>query len=298
VQREAENLARQGVREITLIGQITTSYGEDLGLRQGLPTLLRELAKIPDIVWIRFLYCYPNRVDDALIEAVAESPKVCRYFDIPFQHASASVLKRMRRGASGEHFLGLLERIRAAIPDATLRTSIIVGFPGETEADFGELLDFVAAAEFDHLGVFLYSNEESSASFPLPNQVPAREAARRRQKVMALQRKISRRRLKARVGQCFPLLVEGPAKETEHLLRGRLESQAPEIDGQVFINDYDGAEPKPGEFRWATVSESADYDLVARLEARSFAERHADRSEAKDAVRLFQIRPAVQGVPG
>ena len=298
VRREAEALARQGVREITLIGQDTTSYGEDLNLRHGLATLLRELAKIPDLVWIRFLYCYPNRVDDALIEAVAESPKVCRYFDIPFQHASASVLKGMRRGSSGEHFLRLVERIRAAIPDATLRTSIIVGFPGETEQDFSELLDFVAAAEFDHLGVFLYSNEESAVSFPLPHQVPAREAARRRQKVMTLQRKISRRRLKARVGQSFPLLVEGSAEETEHLLRGRLESQAPEIDGQVLINDYEGAEPKPGEFRWATVTAAADYDLVARLEARPFAERRAAHSKAKDEGRLIQIRPAVQGVPG
>ena len=151
----------------------------------------------------------------------------------------------------------------------------------------------MAAAEFDHLGVFLYSNEESAGSFPLPNQVPAREAARRRQKVMALQRKISRRHLKARVGQSVPLLVEGAAEETEHLLRGRLESQAPEIDGQVFINDYEGVEPKPGEFRWATVTAAADYDLVARLEARPFAERRADISKAKNEMRLIQIRPAV-----
>ena len=171
--REAENLARQGVREITIVGQDTTSYGEDLGLRDGLPALLRELGKIPDLVWVRFLYCYPNRVTDALIAAVAETPKVAKYFDIPLQHASANVLKLMKRGSNGQQFLRMLEKIRAAIPGVALRTSFIVGFPGETDDDFKALLDFVAAAEFDHLGVFLYSNEETSRSFALPNQVPA-----------------------------------------------------------------------------------------------------------------------------
>ena len=171
--REAENLAKQGVREITIVGQDTTSYGEDLGLRDGLPALLRELGKIPDLVWVRFLYCYPNRVTEALIAAVAETPKVAKYFDIPLQHASSSVLKLMKRGSNGQQFLRLLEKIRAAIPGVALRTSFIVGFPGETDDDFKALLDFVAAAEFDHLGVFLYSNEETSRSFALPNQVPA-----------------------------------------------------------------------------------------------------------------------------
>jgi ribosomal protein S12 methylthiotransferase len=272
VVREAENLARQGVREITLIGQDTTSYGEDLGLRDGLPKLLRELGRISELVWVRALYYYPNRVSEALIEAVSQTPKVCRYFDIPFQHASGSVLKAMRRGSNGKHFLRLLEKIRKALPSATLRTSLIAGFPGETEQDFQELMDFVAAAEFDHLGVFLYSNEESSASYGLPEQVPARVARRRQQKLMALQRKISRRKLRALVGKSFPVLVEGQSPETELLLRGRLESQAPEIDGEVLISDIEGAEPQPGEFRWATITAAGDYDLVARLEARAFAE--------------------------
>ncbi len=159
VVREAENLVLRGAREITLIGQDTTSYGEDLSLKDGLAALLRELGKIPDLVWLRALYYYPNRLTDALIEAVAETPTACKYFDIPLQHASAPVLKGMRRGSSGTHFLKQLERIRKAIPAATLRTSMIVGFPGETEADFQALLDFATAAEFDHLGVFLYSNE-------------------------------------------------------------------------------------------------------------------------------------------
>jgi ribosomal protein S12 methylthiotransferase len=273
VVREAENLARQGVRELTLIGQDATSYGEDLGLRDGLPKLLRELGRISELVWVRALYYYPNRVSEALIEAVSQTPKVCKYFDIPLQHASGSVLKAMRRGASGKDFLRLLEKIRKALPSATLRSSLIAGFPGETERDFQGLLDFVAAAEFDHLGVFLYSNEESSASYGLPEQVPARMARRRQQKLMALQRKISRRKLRTLVGKSFPVLVEGQSPQTELLLRGRLESQAPEIDGEVLINNFEGPEPQPGEFRWATITAAGDYDLVARLEARAFAER-------------------------
>ena len=190
VVREAESLARQGVGEVTLIGQDTTSYGEDLGLRNGLPALLRELGRIPELVWVRFLYCYPNRLTDELIAAVAETPKLAKYFDIPLQHASANVLKLMRRGSSGGHFLKMLKKIRGAIPGVALRTSFIVGFPGETEDDFKALLDFVAAAEFDHLGVFLYSNEETSGSFALPNQVQARTARRRQRQLLALQRKI------------------------------------------------------------------------------------------------------------
>ncbi len=292
VVREAENLARQGVREITLIGQDTTSYGEDLGLRDGLASLLRELGGIPELVWVRFLYCYPNRLSDALIAAVAETPKVTKYFDLPLQHASASVLKLMRRGSSGAHFLRLLEKIRAAIPDAALRTSFIVGFPGETEDDFQALRDFVEAAQFDHLGVFLYSNEESSGSYALPEQVAASVARRRQRKLLAVQRRISARKLKRKIGQAFPVLVEGPSSETPLLFEARLESQAPEIDGRVLINDFAGSEPQSGEFRWATITDAGDYDLVARLEARFFAERLVAELAAPAGPRLVQIQPA------
>lgn len=292
VVREAENLARQGVREITLVGQDTTSYGEDLGLRDGLATLLRQLGEIPQLVWVRFLYAYPNRISDTLIEALAETPKVCKYLDIPLQHASGQVLKAMRRGSNGHHFLRMLEKIRAAIPGVTLRTSMIVGFPGEAEEDFQALQDFVAAAEFDHLGVFLYSNEETSASFALPNQVPPMVARRRQHKLLALQRKISRRKLRQTLGKSFPLLVEGRSEETELLFRGRLESQAPEIDGQVLINDFVGREPQPGEFRWATVTDASDYDLVARLEPRTFAERMIPVRRAGAGPWVVQIQPA------
>ena len=288
VVREAENLARKGVREITLVGQDTTSYGEDWGLRDGLAALLRELGRIPELVWVRALYYHPSRVSAALIEAVAQTPKVCKYFDIPFQHASSSVLKQMRRGSSGKQFLQLLGKIRKAIPEVTLRTSLIVGFPGETRRDFQELLDFVAEAEFDHLGVFLYSNEETSASFELPDQIAPAVARRRQRELMALQRQISRRKLRALVGKSLPVLVEGPSAETELLLQGRLESQAPEIDGQVLINDFEGAEPQPGQFRWATITAAGDYDLVARLEARAFAELPVA------AGRDTQARPSVE----
>jgi ribosomal protein S12 methylthiotransferase len=295
VVRETENLARQGVRELTLIGQDTTSYGEDLGLRDGLATLLRELGKISELVWVRSLYCYPNRLSEALIAAVAETPKVCKYFDIPLQHASARVLKLMRRGSSGQHFLKLLEKIRRAIPGVALRTSFIVGFPGETEDDFRALGDFVAAARFDHLGVFLYSNEESSGSFRLPDQVPAGTARQRQRSLLALQRGISRRKLREKIGRRFPLLVEGRSDESEMLFTGRLETQAPEIDGQVYINDFDGAEPRAGEFRWATIGASADYDLVARLESQRFkaAQSGIRREDAtRGGPRLYDILSA------
>jgi ribosomal protein S12 methylthiotransferase len=294
VVREAENLARQGVREIALIGQDTTSFGQDLGLRDGLPSLLGELGKISELVWIRFLYCYPNRVGDALIEAVAETPKVAKYFDIPLQHSSRSVLKAMRRGSSGDQFLKMLEKIRTAIPGVSLRTSFIVGFPGETDQDFEDLMTFVATAEFDHLGVFLYSNEESSASFALTHAVPRSVARRRQRRLMALQGKISRGRLRHKVGRSFPLLVEGRSTETDLLFQGRLESQAPEIDGQVFINDFEGAEPEAGDFRWVTVTAASDHDLVGRLEARTFAERLSPAAGRSPAAGLVQIQPTAR----
>ncbi len=294
--REARHLAARGVRELTLVGQDTTSYGADLGLRDGLANLLRELGRIPELVWVRFLYCYPNRLTDELIAAVAETPKVAKYFDIPLQHASAPVLRRMKRGSNGGQFLRMVEKIRRMVPAVTLRTTMIVGFPGETEDDFCALLDFVSAAQFDHLGVFTYSNEEHSASYHLPDPVPAAIARRRQRRLLAAQRRISRRRLRQKVGQRCPVLVEGPAEQTPWLLRGRLESQAPEIDGQVLIHDYAGAEPRVGEFRWAAITGSADYDLLARLEAEVYAEPAnrqpaAEEREGTAGLRLVNIEP-------
>jgi ribosomal protein S12 methylthiotransferase len=289
--QEAENLARMGVREITLVGQDNTSYGEDLGIRDGLATLLGALGAVPDLVWVRFLYCYPNRVTNALIEAVARTERIPKYFDIPLQHASGRVLKAMRRGGNAESFLRLIERIRAAMPGVTLRTSMITGFPGESEEDFNELADFIRAAQFDHLGVFLYSNEESSASYSLPGQVPAAVAARRRNKLMAIQKRISARKLRRLAGQRLPLLVEGRSAESELLYRGRLATQSPEIDGHVLINDFGGAQPAAGQYRWATITETHEYDLVARVEADFFAAPQAPEA-ALAASRLVQIQTA------
>ncbi len=296
VVREAERLAAQGVREITLVGQDTTSYGEDLGLRDGLPLLLRELGKISELVWVRFLYCYPNRVTEALIEAVAETPKAAKYFDIPLQHASGQVLKSMRRGSSGKHFLRMLGKIRAAIPDVALRTSLIVGFPGETDEDFQHLMDFVAQAEFDHLGVFLYSNEETCGSYNNPDQVSAVVARRRQKKLMAAQRRISRRKMRGKVGKVLPVLVEGTSEETDWLFRGRLESQAPGIDGQIYINDFRGPGPRAGQFRWATMTQSGDYDLVARLEETEFDVRESTAAVGQQESRLVQVRPSTERI--
>lgn len=291
VVQEAENLARLGVREITLVGQDNSSYGEDLGTKDGLATLLRALGSIPELVWVRFLYCYPNRVSQALIDAVAETARIPKYFDIPLQHASGRVLKAMRRGGNAESFLRLIERIRAAIPNVTLRTSMIAGFPGESEDDFNEMAAFIHAARFDHLGVFLYSNEESSASYALPGQVPAAVARRRQSKLMAIQKRISAQKLRLLAGRCMPVLVEGRSAESDLLYRGRLAMQAPEIDGHVMINDFRGPEPGAGQYRWATITETHDYDLVARLEAGFFAAPQTP--EAALAVsRLVQIQAA------
>src|SRR6202451_4684821 len=180
VVREAENLAAAGVREISLIGQDTTYYGEDLGIRDGLPTLLERLAQIEDLHWIRFLYCYPNRVTTKLLETIAAHPRLAKYLDIPLQHASRNVLARMKRGSNGDAFLKMLDKIRKTIPGVSIRTSFIVGFPGETAQDFAALCDFVRAAEFDWMGVFSYSDEDSAKSFACDNKVDAETITRRR----------------------------------------------------------------------------------------------------------------------
>lgn len=265
---EAGRLFQQGVREINLIGQDTTAYGEDLGLKDGLAHLLGRLARIetPQEKWIRFLYAYPNRVTQRLLDTLAEHASLCKYIDIPLQHASASVLRRMKRGANAEIFLRLLERIRATIPGVTVRTSFIVGFPGETEADFAELCQFVQAAGFDRLGVFTYSDEDTSQSYHLPEKVDRKTIYNRKRRLMAIQRKISRFKNAAFVGRELPVLVEGPSAESELLWECRTAGQAPEIDGVCYINDFEpDAPPAPGQMRLLRVSESHDYDLVGAL---------------------------------
>jgi len=269
VVREATNLAQSGVREITLIGQDTTFYGEDLGLRDGLPLLLERLAQIPDLNWVRFLYCYPNRVTPLLLDTIAKHKRLVKYLDIPLQHASRDVLAQMRRGSNGDAFLKMLARIRKTIPGVSLRTSFIVGFPGETEQDFKILCDFVRAAEFDWMGVFSYSDEDAAKSFHLESKVDAETIARRRGTLMAIQKKISARKLRARIGRRVEAMLEGPSKESEFLWAARLEGMAPEIDGTVYITEIEGATegstPAPGTLATVELTEAHDYDLVGRV---------------------------------
>lgn len=264
---EATRLFQQGVREINLIGQDTTCYGEDLGLSDGLPQLLARLAEIetPHEKWIRFLYAYPNKVTQRLFDTIAAHAALTKYIDMPLQHSSARVLKRMKRGSSGSLFLKLLERIRRSIPGVAIRTSMIVGFPGETAEDFTELCQFVEAARFDNLGVFAYSDEDTSASYALDGKVDGRTIHNRRRHLMAIQRRISRGRNRALVGAEVPVLIEGPSEETDLLWQGRMATQAPEIDGVTLINDFEGDEPRAGEIRRLRITEAHDYDVVGTL---------------------------------
>ncbi len=269
---EAERLIAQGVREITLIGQDTTCYGEDLGLRDGLSTLLESLAVLPGLKWLRFLYAYPNKITPRLLQTIARHDTIAKYLDVPLQHASPSVLKRMKRGGTPEVFLRLIEKARTIVPDIALRTSFIVGFPGETDEDFAQLEAFVKAAQIDWLGVFSYSDEEGAAAFELDAalKVPKRTIEARRRRLMRLQQKISAKSKAAWVGREVDVLVEGESDETELLWQGRTALHAPEIDGKVLINDFGpdfGPHETlvPGTFYRALITESHDYDVVARI---------------------------------
>jgi ribosomal protein S12 methylthiotransferase len=263
---EAERLAQQGVREITLIGQDTTCYGEDLGLKDGLALLLERLAQIEDLRWVRFLYAYPNKITGKLLETIAANEKICSYVDVPLQHASPAVLKSMKRGAGADIFLKSIANMRHEIPNLTLRTSFIVGFPGETPEDFDVLCNFVREAQFDWLGVFGYSDEEGATVFANANKVAPREIERRRKKLMWIQKQISRKKKRALVGKQFDLLLEGPSEETNLLWQGRTAMHAPEIDGTVYVNDIgDREDVREGEFYRCEITEAHEYDLVARI---------------------------------
>src|SRR5437016_7510667 len=263
---EAERLAQSGVREITLIGQDTTCYGEDLALKDGLAVLLEQLAAVEGLQSIRFLYAHPNNINGRWHETIAAHDNICSYIDVPLQHASATVLKRMKRGGGADLFLRSIEEMRRLIPGVTLRTSFIVGFPGETEKDFEALCDLVREAQIDWMGVFAYSDEEGAAAYSLEEKVPVREIERRRKRLMQIQRQISRKRKRSLVGKQFDLLLEGASEETDLLLEGRTAMHAPEIDGKVFVNDVgEGREVRPGEFYRCEITEAHDYDLIARI---------------------------------
>ena len=265
---EAQNLIAQGVREITLIGQDTTCYGEDLGLKEGLAQLLDALAVLPDLHWLRFLYTYPNKVTTRLLETMAKHDTIAKYLDVPLQHASASVLKTMKRGGNARIFLDLIAKARQIVPGIVIRTSFIVGFPGETDTDYKELESFIRAANIDWLGVFTYSDEEGAHAYTLDDatKLTNRTIHSRRRRLMKLQQTISTVEKAKWVGREIDLLVEGPSEETDLLWEGRTPLHAPEIDGKVFINDFGPHQALvPGTFYRAQITESHDYDVVAKV---------------------------------
>jgi len=268
VVREAQTLAASGTREITLIGQDTTSYGEDLGLGGGLSRLLESLAEIEELLWVRFLYAYPNRVSGELLDTLAAHPRLAKYLDMPLQHASRNVLARMRRGSHGDAFLKLLERIRSTIPGVSLRTSFIVGFPGETSEDFEELCAFVRAAQFDWMGVFEYSDVDRAGSFTLDRKLDPALVTDRRNRLMAIQKKISRQLLRRWKGRTATALVEGPSPDNPMVWEARLEGMAPEIDGKLYLTDIelpDGRLAGSGDVVRVRISKTDSYDLIGEV---------------------------------
>jgi len=262
---EAERLAAQGVRELLLISQDTTFFGIDRGERGALARLLRRLNRVDGLEWIRLLYLYPTTITDDVLDAMAECEKVCKYIDLPLQHASADVLRRMRRPGNREAYDKLLARIRRKVPGVTLRTTFIVGFPGETEQDFAELVDFVRDTGFDHVGVFTYSHEEGTRAEAMDDDVPAEVKAARRDAVMTLQKQIVAKKHKARLGDIVRVMVDGPSPESALVLQGRLEGQAPDIDTVVYLSDCDATELELGQVISARLTGARDYDLVASV---------------------------------
>ena len=261
---EAARLAAQGVKELLLISQDTTFYGIDRGERGALARLLRALNRVEGLEWIRMLYLYPTTITDDVLDAMAESDKVCRYVDLPLQHAADRVLRRMKRPGTRAAYERLLGRIRARVPGVTLRTTFIVGFPGETSEDYAELHSFVEAVQFDHIGIFTYSHEEGTAAHDLPDDVPAAVKRRRQAGVMRRQKQIVARTQRSRIGSRVRVLVDGPSAEHVLVLRGRLEGQAPEIDPHVYLTDCDPSALAAGQFIEAEIVGSRAYDLVVR----------------------------------
>jgi ribosomal protein S12 methylthiotransferase len=264
--KEAEDLAKQGVKEIVLIAQDSSRFGEDLGEVDALAKLIRALGEIKDLEWVRVMYAYPTHISDAFLSAIAETPNAVKYLDMPLQHASRNVLKLMKRGGTRESLERLIARIREKVPEITIRTTFITGFPGENEEDFEELMTFVRNCEFDNVGVFTYSDEEGTSAFDLPNKVDAKTAQHRRNALMKEQAKISKRKNKAKIGNVYKVLFEGYSQESDLLFQGRLEGQAQEIDGYILINDMpEDLEPKVGEFYRVKITEAHNYDLIGEI---------------------------------
>ncbi len=262
---EARRLADGGVRELVIVSQDTLAFGKDLGIERGTIRLLEGLLGVDGLRWIRLLYCYPNLLSNELVAMIGSEDRLCSYFDIPYQHASPRIMERMRRGGGREMFHRQVESIRDRVPEAGLRTSFIVGFPGETPKDFDDLLGFVEDVRFDNLGVFLYSDEDGTSAYNLDGKVDRDTAIERRDFLMKRQAGIIEERLEGMVGLKMTVLLDGLSSETDLLLEGRLETQAPEIDGHVLINDANGIEPRAGRFYKVEMTDSLEYDLIGRI---------------------------------
>lgn len=266
IMKEAEDLAKQGVKELVLIAQDSSRYGEDLGEVDALAGLIRSLGAIEEIEWVRVMYAYPTHISDSFLAAIAETPKAVKYLDMPLQHASRNVLKLMKRGGTRESLEKLIRRVREKVRGITIRTTFITGFPGETEADFEELMAFVQNCEFDNLGVFTYSDEEGTPAFDLPEKVDPKIAKQRRNRLMKEQAKISKRNNLAKIGNTYKVLFEGLSQESDLLFQGRLEGQTQEIDGYILINDMpEGFDPQIGAIYDVRITEAHEYDLVGEI---------------------------------
>jgi ribosomal protein S12 methylthiotransferase len=263
---EAQQLAEEGVKELILVAQDSSRYGEDLGKQDALAHLLRELSHTDGIDWVRVMYTYPTHISDEFLNVLAEEPKAVKYLDMPLQHASQNVLKLMKRGGNRESLERLIKRVRDRVPGIAVRTTFITGFPGETDEDFAELLQFVRNVEFDRVGVFTYSDEEGTPAFDLPDKVDPKIADQRRARLMKEQAKVAKRIHKGLIGKQVQVLFEGESTETDLLWQGRMETQAPDIDGCVLINDApDDFEPVPGQMVNVLITEAQEYDLVGRI---------------------------------
>lgn len=263
---EARMLAKQGVKELVLIAQDSSRYGEDLGEVDALAALIRALGEIDDVEWVRVMYAYPTHISDAFLAAIAETPKAVKYLDMPLQHASRNVLKLMKRGGTRESLEKLIARVREKVPNIAIRTTFITGFPGETDADFEELIKFVQTCRFDNVGVFPYSDEEGTPAFDLPNKVDEKIAMKRRNRLMKEQAKISKQLNRAKIGKTFPVIFEGLSQESDLLFQGRMTSQTQEIDGYILINDIpEDLEPQIGAIYDVKITEAHEYDLVGQI---------------------------------
>ena len=263
---EARTLAKQGVKEVVLIAQDSSRYGEDLGEVDLLAQLIRALDEIEELEWARVMYAYPTHISDAFLAAIAETPKAVKYLDMPLQHASRNVLKLMKRGGTRESLERLIVRVRERVPGITIRTTFISGFPGETDEDFQELMTFVRNCRFDNVGVFTYSDEEGTPAFDLPNKVDPKIANKRRDLLMKEQARISKQLNKSKVGNIYKVMFEGLSDESDLLFQGRLEGQTQEIDGHILINDIpESLEPQIGKIYNVRITDALAYDLIGAI---------------------------------